>query len=337
NQLVVLDGAGRRRWARQLEHNIMSLAALDVDGDGRREVVCCDAASDLHCFSADGALEQRQHLSTAESIYQDFFRSNRAYALGLWRPPGEPAPSLMMGTYQSAAWVKPDGSIVCWPEHSDEGPYRSGFIWRGLVYWDRTLPEGLDLSGDGVEDQAFLGRGWATEPSIIFFDGARLDALAEHSIPNGWPLGLEVIELPDGRRAIAGVNEFHLGLYSVPGAQELWRVRFDTPAADWALWRRPDAWRLAVAKRDGMVLLLDEAGNVTDRQLLRPELRAVAPVESARGSYLLAAGDAGVTVLDEELQVVGFSPEPVHLLASLDEATVAGATGDGRVVALSVP
>ncbi|MFQ5808722.1 MAG: hypothetical protein ACE5JM_03795, partial [Armatimonadota bacterium] len=39
NQLVLLDGAGRRRWARQLEHNLMSLAALDVDGDGRREVV----------------------------------------------------------------------------------------------------------------------------------------------------------------------------------------------------------------------------------------------------------------------------------------------------------
>ena len=109
------------------------------------------------------------------------------------------------------------------------------YVWRGLVYWEKTLPGGLDLNGDGVEDHVFIGRAWSAKPAVMFFDGAKYDALAEYEIPNGRTLGLEIVRRDGKKTAILAVTEFHLGLYSTEGAQELWRVRFDTPAAGYTM------------------------------------------------------------------------------------------------------
>jgi len=333
NQFVVLGSDGRKRWQHSFQHNIMSLEALDVDADGKKEILACDAASDLHFFGADGSRLKTLKLTTSDNIYQDFFRSNRAYALGLWRPKrGAPA-NVILGTYQSIAWIAPDDQIVCWPPKSDELPYRSGYVWRGLIYWERTLPRGLDLNGDGVEDQAFIGRGWATKPSVMFFDSARHDALAEHGIPSGRPLGLEVVRA-GGRAWILAVNEFHLGLYSTEGGKELWRVRFDTPAAAYTLTLGEKQFRILVAKRDGVVLVFDPRGKILARQLLPPELAAVAPIRIGEEPRLLVSADHGITILTPALQPVGYWPPPATKLTPLDQATVLAACPDGQLIAL---
>jgi len=334
NQFVVLDSEGRLVWRRTFEHNLMSLEALDADGDRAKEILACDAAGDLYYFGADGSLEKKLQLKTSDNIYEDFFRSNRAYSMGLWHSTPGSAPALLLGTYQSIAWVTAKGDIVCWPPESDELPYRSGYVWRGLVYWEKALPNSIDLNGDGVEDQAFISRGWAALPSVMFFDGTRHDALAEYSIPNGRTIGLEVIRLAEGRDAILAVNEFHLGLYSTNRAQELQRVRFDTPAAAYAVMSTGSQLLICVAKRDGLVMTLDMNGKIIDRQLLSPELTAIAPIQLGKSPHLLVASDRGITILTTALKRIGYWKEAVSALAALDDTTVLAACCNGKIIAL---
>ena len=334
NQFVVLDSEGRLVWRRTFEHNVMSLEALDVDEDRAKEILVCDAASDLYYFGADGSLEKKLQLRTSDNIYEDFFRSNRAYSMGLWHSTPGSAPALLLGTYQSIAWVTAKGDIVCWPPESDELPYRSGYVWRGLIYWEKALPNSIDLNGDGVEDQAFISRGWTALPSVMFFDGTCHDALAEYSIPNGRTIGLEVIRLDGGHTVILAVNEFHLGLYSTDGVQELWRVRFDTPAAAYAVVSMDEQSLICVAKRDGLVITLDMHGKIIGRQLLSPELTAVAPIQLGKSPHLLVASDRGITILTTALKLIGYREGTASKLAVLNNTTVLAVCCNGKIIAL---
>jgi hypothetical protein len=305
NQLVVLNDEGEKLWEYTFRHKVISLEALDVDEDGLREILACDAASYLYRFAPDGSLEGKMHLSTSEDFYEDFFRFNRAYSMGLWHPQTGELPALILGTYQSIAWITSDDQIIWRPSGEEfKLPTQSGYLWHGLVYWEKVLPNGIDLNGDGTEDQAFMSYGWGgARPSVIFFDGARRDAMAEYGIPNGRPIGLEVIHLPDGHRAILAINEFHLGLYSTEGAKELWRVRFDTPAAAYAVVYEGNHPIIYVAKRDGLVMSFDMNGRVIGRRLLSPELTALAPIRIGSSTYLMVASNRGITILSTALRI----------------------------------
>jgi len=334
NQLGVLQHDGRVRWRRSFDHNVLALEILDVDDDDRQEILVCEANRDLQIIRPDGSAAKTIVLRTSDSIYEDFFRSNRAYTMGLWRPRSGQPPNLILGTYQSVPWITPKDQIVSWPPDSDEKPYRSGYVWRGLIYWEKTLPEGLDFNGDGVQDQAFIGRGWATEPSVMFFDGARHDALAEYVIPSSRPLGLEVVRLGETRLVLAA-TELHLGLYSTDGAKELWRIRFDTPAVDYDFVSDDEGYRIAVAKGDGVVLTIDFNGKVIGRQLLPPALSTVAHIRIHDKPHLLVGSGGGVTVLSKNLEPVGFCPTPAVNLAKLAPDTALAATPTGALVALT--
>jgi hypothetical protein len=209
-----------------------------------------------------------------------------------------------------------------------------GCAWRGLIYWEKVLPEGLDFNGDGVQDQAFIGRGWATEPSVMFFDGARHDALAEYAIPSSRPLGLELVRIGETAFVLAA-TELHLGLYSTDGARELWRIRFDTPAVDYDFFFDGEEHRIAVAKGDGVLLTVDFGGKVVGRQLLSPRLSAVAPIRIDNKPLLLVGSDGGITVLSVNLEPIGFCPTPATDLAALTPDTALATTPTGALVALT--
>ena len=236
-----------------------------------------------------------------------------------------------MGTYQSVAWIRPDGEIVCWPPNSKDKSYRSGYMWRALVYWDKALPRGSDFNGDGVEDSAVLGRSWAMTPYLSFFDGKKLDVLKEYALPNARTLGLEQVQL-NGQEVILAATERHLGLYSLKGADEIWHVRFSTPAAAYARYRPADQTYLAVANRDGMVVLLNDRGEVVKCQTVRPQLTGVAALNDG----LLVSASTGLTLLNSDLEAIGFAPEPARFLAPAGEGRVASDTRDGRIVAWQV-
>jgi len=323
NQLVVLSADGRLLWHRQFEHKLLTLAVLDLGERGKRELLAVDAGSTLWRFAADGSLVEQAVLQTTHKS-GSFFRGNRAYALGVWKPGAAEKPCLIMGTYQSIAWRQPDSQIVCYPERSDDLPYRSGFVWRGLLYWERTLDRAGDLNGDGVEDQVFLSKGWATTPSLMFFDGKKLDQFVEHAFPSGATLGLERIAI-GGRPQILAVNEFKLGLYA-PDGKETAVARFDTPAAAYV--QAGDS--IFVAKRDGMVLRLDSQARVVAQRFLGPELRSIA----AGSRAVLVAGDQGVFCLDRELQRVQRDALAARLVISNSADAFAVATEDGRIVGL---
>jgi len=337
NQLVVLSDEGEKLWEHTFRHKVISLEALDVDGDGQREILACDAASYLYRFAPDGSLEGKMHLSTSEDFYKDFFRFNRAYSMGVWQPGPDEPPALILGTYQSIAWITSDGQIIWRPPGEEfKLPTQSGYLWRGLVYWEKVLPNGIDLNGDGTKDQVFMSYGWGgARPSVIFFDGARRDAMAEYEIPNGRPIGLEVIRLPGGHRAILAINEFHLGLYSTEGAKELWRVRFDTPAAAYVVVYEGDQPIIYVAKRDGLVMSFDVNGKVIGRRLLSPELMALAPIRIGSSTYLVVTSNWKTTLLSSALKLAAeYWWGGASKLATLDDATVLE-VWDGEIISRS--
>jgi len=331
NQLAVLNAKGKPIWQHTLEHKPTALEALDTDGDGKEELVVADGSAHLCTYSASGKLKEKRLLKTEHERFKDFFRFRKPYSLGLWQADKKGVPSLFMGTYQSVAWIGPDGEIVCWPPNSKDKAYRTGYIWRALVYWDRALRQGIDFNGDGVEDTAVLGRSWAMTPYLSFFDGKKLDALKEYELPNARPLGLEQVDL-NGQQVVLAATERHLGLYSLRGADEFWHVHFSTPAAAYCLYRPADRTLIAFAKRDGMVLLLDDSGKVVKRQVLRPELSGIAAAEDK----LFVSSNTGITVLDSELKPIGFAPEPARFLAPTEKGLVASDTRDGRIVAWKV-
>lgn len=156
------------------------------------------------------------------------------------------------------------------------------------------LEEGVDFNDDGVEDQACLSRGWTGAPSLLFFDGKKLSPIAEYTFPNSRTLGLEIVAFGD-KRSLLACNEFKLGLYTL-ATNELWSVRFDTPAIDYALCNDG----VVVAKRDGVVLKIDPRGKVISRCILPSELRSIAVKDR-----VLVCSESGVFLLDSELSVVG--------------------------------
>ena len=326
NQLALLSEDGKLLWRQDFEHNLLTVAVLDLDESGRSDVFAVDAGAMLWRFGPDGQLRQKIELVTKKEGFPNFFRYNRAYSLGVWKPKRDGKPNLVLGTYQCIAWIKPDGEIVAYPEVEKFHQHvrTNYFVMRGLVYWDRALPRGLDVNGDGIEDQVFLSRGWAAIPTLMFFGGKELDAIAEYKFRNSRTLGLEIVELGGDRRIFAA-NELSVGLYSLK-AKELWSLRFGTPAVDYAVTN--DA--IIVAKRDGMVVRIDKDGKVTHKCLLRPELRSV-----AAGDAVMVAGDDGVFCMNHELGEVSLAPLRARHLVSMAKGDIAAALEDGRVVLFS--
>jgi len=323
-QLAVISSKGRLLWRKEFQQKILCTAALKLDEAGKRQVLVVDSAATLWRFGHDGKLLEKFNMAAGANRGRGFFRFNRVYSMGAWKPAKDEKPYLMMGGYQSVLWRKPDGEMVCYPERTDERPYRSGFVWRGLVYWERMLDRGIDVNGDGVEDQVFLARGWgrALVPTLLFFDGRTHEPIEEYKFSGGLTLGLEIVEL-NGGRFILAANEFNMGLYSLKG-EEVWTVRFDTPAVGYAL----SGTSVAVAKRDGLVLLVSGAGKVVKRQFLAPELSSIAAGDKA----IMVAGDEGVFCLDAELNVLGSADIKAKSLSRLSGSSFAAALEDGGIL-----
>ena len=326
NQLALLSEKGRLRWKRDFQHKLLTVATLDLDESGKRDLFVVDAGRTLWRFTGAGKLVEEVVLNIADEKCPKFARATHAYSLGAWRPTRNEKTYLMMGAYQSVRWRKPDGTIIWLPpeghEHTNADPNRRFFVYRQLVYWERTLPRGTDFNSDGVEDQVLLSRGWTGIPTLLFFDGKRLGAMREYKFLNGRTLGLEVIDM-GGERFVLAVNEFQATLCSLK-AQELWTARFSTPVAGYDV----DDGRIVLAQRDGMVVQLDRNGTTAKRQLLTPELRSVAVV----GGTAFVAGSDGLFCLDENLENVRVADIHARIVTRIADTTLAAALEDGRVV-----
>lgn len=329
DQLALISDTGKVLWQRTFERKILAAAALKMNLQGPREIVVSDAGANLWRIAQDGRVLECTTLSTYDDPQGDFFNQghtqNRPYSLGTWTPQGQSEPSLFMGTYQSMAWRHANRRITCWPDRTGGQVGRVGIGWRGLIYWDRTLRDAVDLNGDGVDDQVVLGRGFATSPSVMFISGKTHKVFAEHPFPNGWTLGLERVTLVN-RQVIIAANEFQLGIYALDGSV-LRTLRFDTPAAGYAT----DGEGLYVAKRDGMLLRFDGQGRLVAKITLHGPLLSI-----AAGQTIVVAGQDQLHLLSRELVNLNSVSMRCSQLLRICDGKVAAATGDGRVVMLPI-
>jgi hypothetical protein len=306
-------------------------------------VVLMDAAGVLHLLRSDGRQEKSVRLSSVHAHWQeDFFVRNRAYCLATWRPQGSSDPWVIMGHHASVGFLRPDGIADTYPNPNDNSVLaeQQGYLWRGLIYYERCLPESVDLTGDGVDDQVFLSRGWATKPTIAFMDGAKRDFYKEHLIPNSQPLALQLVRDAEGRPAIFAASEQMAGLFEAATGKELWQVRFDSPAAAATAWPGDelgdggDGPTFVIAKRDGILLALNAVGEPRWQRVLSSGPTALC----CSGGRLFVGQESGALCYDGEGTPVAQWDESVTHLVPFDDATVIGATTSPvRIVKLQAP
>lgn len=327
HQMLCIEANGQTRWFRRFDEKVLCVTLLGCDDD--RRVVVSDAACGLWQIGLDGEVLKHDILGQSddsrEFIDQGIIK-NRVYSIGTWRQPGVDEDTLFFGSYQSAAWLKPDGKVD-WLAPDDLGdPMRRGYAWRGLIYWDRVLPQGMDLNGDGVVDQAFLGRGYATPPSLILFSGATHKPYAEIPLTNGRTLHLSAVQLDDACR-ITAVNSFQAIVCDGSGKLH-WSRKFDTPASTASVHESD----LYVSKDDGVVLRFDSQGNIVAQATWDAGITDMIVTDH----YVCAVGPLGIFVSNHQFTEVRHHAISANRVLSSGESSLVVATTDGRIVMLDM-
>lgn len=327
HQMLCIDASGKTRWFRHFDEKVLSLSLLGSDDE--RRVVVSDAACGLWQIGLDGAVLEHEVFgeddASREFIDQGIIK-NRVYSIGSWRQPDADKDTLFFGSYQSLAWLKADGKVE-WLAADDKGDVmRRGYAWRGLIYWDRVLPHAIDLNGDGVADQAVLGRGYATPPSLILFSGKTHQPYAEHTLTNGRALHLSVTK-SDGASRITAVNTFQAIVCDGDGKLH-WTRRFDTPAST-AVTHGDE---LYVSKDDGLILRFDRDGNIVAQATWDAGLTDLIVTDR----FVCAVGPAGIFMANHELKEVRRHAIAASRVLSTSESSLVVATTDGRIVMLDI-
>jgi len=327
HQVICLDANGEIFWHKQFDAPLLAASAIETPAGPR--LVMADAACGLWQLTRDGEVEQHAQMEAQSEIAAEFFDQgliqNRIYSIGTWRRPDAKESSLFFGSYQSVAWKETDGSLNWLPPNSNDMVGRRGFAWRGLIYWDRVLPAGVDMNGDGVEDQAILGRGYATSPYLILFDGKTREPFAEHIMPNGHTLHLSIQQIGGELRVLA-VNAFQALVSDMKG-NKIWSRRFDTPATA-AVTHDGD---LYVCKDDGMLLRFDPAGRIVAQSEWAPGSTDLA----VNDKHVCIVGPGGIRVTDLYWGVPQTVNCPARKILSIDNESFLVASLDGRIVKLS--
>jgi len=328
SRIVALSAKGRQLWSHRFDARLLTFRVLKWKGN--RRLIAMDAAGYLNFVDAAGQRTDRVRLTSRHPKFKsEFFRSNRAYSLGSWsgstKPGPAPEPSLVMGTYQSVAWLGENGVIDAWPANPKtiHLTFAHGYMWRGLTYFDFCLPQAQDLTGDDIVDQVFLSRGWNASPRLMFFDGATRDVYAEHKLTMGVPLTLDAVALGDGKTGIFAAAEFFAGLFA-PDGKAIWKADLDLPACAATVWRANGGRLYVVGNREGMVIALDESGRLRWRTMLPARVTGMC----ATGRRLLVSHEKGVACFDSTGRQVKAWNTPLAHLTRLD---------DGRVVAVMLP
>ncbi|MEX0777833.1 MAG: PQQ-binding-like beta-propeller repeat protein [Phycisphaeraceae bacterium] len=332
HSIVAVSGEGKELWRRRFDTHLLTWEVLEWKG--APHLVAMDAAGRLNFVDAGGQVVESITLSAKEpKLGNEFFRNNRAYSLGQW-PEKDGPPSIVMGTYQSVAWVRPDGTIEAWPANPTtlHLNFLYGYMWRGLQYFDLCLPRAEDLNDDGVMDQVFLSRGFAQAPRLMFFDGKTGDAWTEHRLPAGRAVGLMRVARGDDTKGFFVVNEFHAGMYDTNGAV-LWKADLDLPASACAAWAGTNEFRYAIGNREGMVIVLGQQGELKYKTGLAGPITAIRPI-TADGAQLLVAHGRGLSLIDTDQGKQLWTRGPAAtLLAQSAGGPMVAATDQGDLIA----
>ena len=342
-EVCVFSADGRRLWSAIVDGWISALLCADLEDDGRKEVIVSTFDSSMYAFDAAG--KQRWHWNRKISL-------SEFGGMGLWQRDDDGRTQVLGTGYIGFVSVDADGQEVAAPE-------------VGGVRMDAALPVGVDMTGDGVDDQ--LAHGYFTD-NVFLLDGKSLLQAKSVGVPTGPALGLCLIDQQNGvTRALSvttgGITMMRITEHRIKaggrvvdtsGGESETRVSTASPAVEtpWSYAIGPinafalieqaggTAPLIAVGKRDGRLILLDAEGRLVRDTVMGGAIRGLAATGAGERVLLAVATAKGVHVLDDQLKPRADVHMPncgaVAWLADDQRLAVVGMTDHGDVAAYPV-
>ena len=341
-EICVFSADGARLWSTMLEGWTTGVVVADLEKDGRQEVIAGTFDSNIYAFDAEGNQRWRWHRD---------HKTSEVGGVGLWKREADGRARVFGGGYVGFISLDADGRQVAVPA-------------AGGVRMDAVLPVGVDMNGDGVDDQ--MAHGYFTD-NVFVLDGKAMGQGKSIGAPAGPALGLRLVGQKDGvtrvlcvttggvmmvcitepRIKASGpvVDASGLGRQSVvtgsSAVEARWRYTIG-PVNAFALIEQPDGADplIAIGKRDGLLMLLDGEGNLLRHAVMAGDIRSLAARGAGGAAQLAVATAQGVHVLDARLATRSTIAMPgcgaVAWLEGPPRPVVVGMTDQGEVAAYSV-
>jgi hypothetical protein len=314
--------------------NVVKSLAVDIDGDGREEVVAATDNRELLVFNADGQLlwkrsfdgpilniicedmEDDRRREIIVSNHDNFVYCHESdgrlrFKIDLLEKVGAPANSITIYRQEDGLMglLLPSYHRISQFDH--EGKFLRDSVCSGF-YEDAALPRGCDFNGDGVED--FVVRE-NVRGTVSLIDG---NDLSTKSIAGGYPgKGLALIQWDQkdgGSSQVLMIAQNGVAMYRIGTVSKSdWSIKtsFSHPIAPITGWAVADInadgmKEILLGNWSGFVLILDENGKVLAEALAGVTVYDIATVQDQKGkTHILAATDDGLRVYDGALRLTG--------------------------------
>jgi len=356
--LALLRADGREARQFTARTNFQAVRLLDTEGDGRRQVVALTNDARIHVLPPDGragreldlyAMHQRFNATEGRpNTRQPAGGFTMPYALGLWRRDAQGRAKMVVARYGALSFLDARGQF--------EGVLiAGGYVMPGL------LPHGVDVDGDGVDEQICLSRG-----QVFQIRGDATPTVRDPGGTNFFPqvYSAKALKEPDWDERVDGapvllfemlpwggspryaliVRENYLGLYDA--REHRWAFTWTplVPLASAAIAASTrDTLRVRAVATDDLLWELDWEGRLDKLSRfatcpLPDRIRRITASPHAPGHTLLA-GQQGLYLMRERDDVAKIAQGPFQdagflRVAGENALAIVAIRDDGRVVRL---
>ncbi|OGV78941.1 MAG: hypothetical protein A3K19_24025 [Lentisphaerae bacterium RIFOXYB12_FULL_65_16] len=310
-EIVAIRADGGEALRVKLGGSVTAVACFTELADTPRLIATTREAL-AYCLRPDGAKVWRADLLPSAKINGDH---PTAYSIGLVRNAAR-EPVLVLGNYHLVTFLSAAGETL-------------KYVPGGSAYHTMTMNRGGDFDGDGVEETVTAGI-WG---GAGFFSGA-CERTGWIGIPVGRGILLERWPAPDNQpKAVCGTED-GVTLIDLATKKVEWN-RPLRPLNDAAIVTSDTGPRLALAKADGYLMLLDSAGAVVASRWIGEPVRAV--TSTATGVIVAALADR-LTAYDPALTTERtLAAGTYDALAVMPGGPLVGLRAGGRVDAWPAP
>jgi hypothetical protein len=313
-EIVCLAADGRELWRRTLGGPVTALRCLDL-GEAALAILAATREARLYRLSATGEVAWTVDFLPLAAENGDL---PTAYSLSRWTG-SDGKPEIVCGNYNACSFVTPDGS-------------RMRYCRANGAFETMLLPDGLDLTGDGVEDQLAYNV-WS---SLSVIDGAQRKNVGYRGAPGGEGLRFDWYRRNAGEALLLIAAENGVGVTNAGAGEYLWRQDI-APLSGCGVgeFLGGEAGQVVVVtKRDGFLVAISESGEVIRRTPVGGPLDCMAVVRLPGGADVpVASTDSELIAFDTGLrrwEVVAQGPA-TRLVALAEPGTFAALRPTGAV------
>ncbi len=330
-EMVVLDSNGKKRWSHTFSGAATCLNAGVLEAGRPGVLIVGTRESRLYCFSKEGEqlwMIDYGNYPAPEWNIPDLAMYNECtipFSINFTAPGKDGKRTVFLGHYCFASLVSPDGKITD--------------FFRAYGECQKvSLINGMDFTGDGSAD-ALLGNSWGRIPIVDLVTHTAKSGLI---VPAGQALALQGWDSSDPKNpSVLFASENGIGVLRPSLCKkEVW----EDGIFDWQkLWMlmscvtpvNPNGpGQILVGKKDGLLLVLDEKGEVKNRIMLGDEIRSIVVTAASPLRFWVATG-GDIFVIDGNLNILKRIGCVALKLQKLDDKRLLILSKDGTISAVS--